>query len=229
MDIAERERVLACAAECLGAEAFNRLAASTPETRAKGRLRFWQEELLARLSAQTGTTVTTLETFLAVFEGAPLCPLPEPPPRVFTKDEFLSDPVAVYLDALVHSIPAEWFREAWDVPEEDPEKSLRKYVTGDIWHEANKGCLPLVAGQLRSLASVLRADQWARMYDDIRRQEPHCESEIRREFIDAAPHSAAALPPPLSRDEVVRLLGSEELARELGAFDDESTGQEGPT
>jgi hypothetical protein len=229
MNVAERERVLACAAQCLGAEAFNRLAASAPETRAKGRLRFWQEELLARLSAETGTTVKTLDTFLAVFEGAPLCPLPEPPPRVLTKEEFLSDPVAVYLDPQVHSIPAEWFREAWDALEEDPERSLREYVTGDIWHEANKGCLPLVAGQLRGLAGVLRADQWARMYDDIRRQEPHRESEIRREFIDAAPHWAAALPPPLTRDEVVQLLGSEEEARELGAFDEESTGQEGPT
>jgi hypothetical protein len=222
MDAAKRKRLLARASEVLGAESFNRLVTSASETRAKGRLRFWQEELLAHLSAETDTLLVTIEEFLAVFEGAELLPIPKKPPRAVTKEEFLSDPVAIYLDSSVLSIPADWFRQAWDKEAEEPEKCLRKFVIGGIWHEANKGCLPLIAGELRSLAAVLRADQWLRMYEDLREQEPHIESEIREEFVKVASASTAELPPPLTREEVVRLLGSEELARDLGVFDDEA-------
>src|SRR5262245_31582459 len=110
MDAAKRERLLARAAAVLGAEAFNRLVTSAPQTRAKGRLRFWQEELLARLSAEAGTPLATVEEFLALFEGAALQPIPEEPRPALTKEDFLSDPVAVYLDPLPRGIPAEWFR-----------------------------------------------------------------------------------------------------------------------
>jgi hypothetical protein len=222
MEAARRGHLLAWAAKVLGAEAFNRLVASAPETRAKGRLRFWQVELLARLSDGPEQPVASMEDFLALFEGAQLQPLPEEPKRAITKAEFFADPVGVHLDPSVDSIPAEWFREVWDFEEEDPEKSLRKCVTGDVAHEANKGALPLLAGPLRSLAGVLRPDQWVGLYADIRDEEPHREGEIRQEFVRAAPHLAAALPAPLTRAEVVGRLGSEE-ARELGVFDDEAT------
>ena len=41
------------------------------------------------------------------------------------------------------------------------------------------------------------------------------------EFARAAPDKQGYLPPPLTREEVVALLGSEEVARDLGVFDDE--------
>ena len=143
-----------------------------------------------------------------------------------TLDEFLQDPVAAFLDGKLEGVPDEWVRQAWDAEEENPERSLRKFVTGDIWHEANKGCLPLVAGQLRWLGRVLREDQWDGLYRDVRDQEPHCESEIREEFVRAAPDKQAYLPPPLTRQEVVERLGSEEVARELGVFDEETEEQD---
>jgi hypothetical protein len=208
VDVANRKRWLACASAVLGAELFNRLVASVAETRTKGRLRFWQEALLARLSAESEITLVTMEEFLAVFEGAELQPIPKKVLRAFTKYEFLSNPVAVYLDPSVPGIPAEWFQEAWDVEEVEPEKSLRQYITGDVWHEANKGSLPLVAGQLRSLACILRHDQWVQLYKDVRADEPHREEEIRREFAGAAPGSALSLPPPLTRQEVVAALAA---------------------
>src|SRR4051812_24186202 len=107
MDAAEREQLLLHAADVLGAETFNRLVTSAPAARAKGRLRYWQEELLGRLPAAGGAPVQTLEEFLAVFEGAELRTLPERPPRVVTRDEFLGDPVGVYLDPDAAGIPAE--------------------------------------------------------------------------------------------------------------------------
>ena len=138
-----------------------------------------------------------------------------------TQDEFLRDPVAVFLDGQMGGIPDDWVRQAWDANESDPERSLRPFITGDIWHEANSGCLPLVAGQLRWLGHVLRADQWGELYREVRDQEPHIELEIREEFMRAAPERQEHLPPLLTREKVVALLGSEKAAHELGVFDDE--------
>jgi hypothetical protein len=207
MDTARREWLLARAVQILDAEAFNRLVTSTATTRDRQRLRFWQEELLSRLSAEANIPPLTREEFLAAFEGAQLQPVPNEPPRAVTREEFLSDPVGIYLAPSALPIPADWFREAWDADEEDPEKSLRRHVTGDIGREANKGCLPLAAGQLRWLGQVLREDQWAGLYRGVRDEEPHREAEMREEFVRAAPDKQASLPPPLTRQEVVAALG----------------------
>jgi hypothetical protein len=158
MNTAKREWLLACGVEILGAETFNRLIISTAEGRGRQRLRFWQEELLNRLCTELNIPLRTREDFLTTFEGAELQPVPKEPPQAFTREEFLSDPVDIYLDPSAPPIPADWFREVWDADEENPEKSLRRVVTGEICHEANKGCLPLVVGQLRWLGQVLRED-----------------------------------------------------------------------
>jgi hypothetical protein len=138
-----------------------------------------------------------------------------------TQDEFLRDPVTVFVDGQMEGVPDDWVRQAWGAKESDPERSLRQFITGDIWHEANSGCLPMVAGQLRWLGHVLWANQWGELYRDVRDQEPHRESEIREEFIRAAPEKQGHLPPTLTREEVVALLGSEEIARDLGVLEDE--------
>jgi hypothetical protein len=99
-----------------------------------------------------------------------------------TQEEFLRDPVAVFLDGRMAEVPGNWVRQAWDAEVEDPERSLWKFVTGSVWHEANKGDLPLIGGQLRWLGRALREDQWDKLYQDVREQEPHREGEIREEF-----------------------------------------------
>jgi hypothetical protein len=136
-----------------------------------------------------------------------------------TQDEFFRDPVPLFLDGRMEEVPDEWVRQAWDTEQANPEQSLRHFVTSDIGQEASKGCLPLIAGQLRWLGQVLREDQWEGLYREVRDQEPHREAEIREEFVRAAPGRQACLSSPLTREAVIALLGSEEIAREMGVFD----------
>jgi hypothetical protein len=77
MDSAKRDWLLARAVEILGAKTFNRLVTSTAETRSMQRLRFWQEELLARLCAEANIPPLTRAEFLAAFAGADLQPVPK--------------------------------------------------------------------------------------------------------------------------------------------------------
>jgi hypothetical protein len=137
--------------------------------------------------------------------------------QTMTKDEFLRDPVASYYEGSIRDLPSDWLRDAWDIEETDPEKSLRLSVTGEIWREVNKGCLPLIEGELQWLASFLQSNQVVQLYEDLRSDEPHREAEIRSAFLKSFPQSATALPPALSRGEIIAMLG-EELARDLDVF-----------
>lgn len=141
-----------------------------------------------------------------------------------TKEEFLRDPVEAYLNALQHdtnAIPDEWFREAWDIEEDDPEYSLRQYVTGEISQDASSGSIAAIEKWIGSLSLKLRSDQWVGLFVDVRLNDPHREDEIRETFDASAPNLASQLPQRLTRAEVVELLGSEEAARNLGIPDDE--------
>jgi hypothetical protein len=71
MTPARREEILA-AARGLGPEDYNRLVESAALSRPVGRLRYWQEELLARLPVGK----VSFEEFVAAFEGAPKLPVP---------------------------------------------------------------------------------------------------------------------------------------------------------
>jgi hypothetical protein len=142
-------------------------------------------------------------------------------------DDFLRDPVAAYLDGSIAGVPDEWFQAAWYGEEGAPARSLRDWVTQDVWHEVNKGALGLIAGQLRGLGQLLTHDQWDDLYRDLRYLGPHREPEVRREFIAAAPDKVGCLPPPLTYEEVVSLLGSPESARLFGVFKGEAPGEHG--
>ncbi|VTR95104.1 unnamed protein product [Gemmata massiliana] len=69
MDAARRELILNAARQ-LGAEPFNRLTEAVEDTRKRGRLRYWQDELLEL----PGVGPVGLEEYLAAFGG--VTPLP---------------------------------------------------------------------------------------------------------------------------------------------------------
>ncbi len=80
VDTTRREQILA-AAQLLGPEKFNGLVGSVGQVRALGRLRYWQEDLIAKLSGTGEPVILGASEFIAIFDGAQL--LPEPP-RVVT-------------------------------------------------------------------------------------------------------------------------------------------------
>src|SRR4051794_23596773 len=88
--------------QSLGGETYNRLVASVEATRAKRRLRFWQEALFGRLAYESGVRITTAEEFLELFKGASLHAAPEAP---LTRADFLREPLAHFYRG--PSIPAE--------------------------------------------------------------------------------------------------------------------------
>src|SRR6478736_6727735 len=62
-----RKEAILTAARGLGAEDFNRLLESVGQTRIAKRLRYWQEELLAKLP---GVAPVSFAEFVAAFDGA---------------------------------------------------------------------------------------------------------------------------------------------------------------
>jgi hypothetical protein len=70
------EQLRAAAVVALGPEDFDRLVLSVPGARRLGRLRYWQERLLARIPGGT----VGFDEFIAAFDGAPLLQPPAPAP-----------------------------------------------------------------------------------------------------------------------------------------------------
>lgn len=180
MDAARRERLLACAAKVLGAETFNRLVSSAPQTRAKGRLRFWQEELLTGLPNEGGTPLANVEEFLAVFEGAEL--------QAITRESFLADPSrVVWRDG----VQPEWILEAYRANEQ-----FRASISYALSRSVSKGGdFSLAGGWLQILGSALAAEEVAALYVAIRDESARLEPEWRAEFAAAFPQHQTALPP----------------------------------
>jgi hypothetical protein len=99
-------------AEALGWKAFNRLVESVPNVRQRGRLRFWQEQLLQQAS-DTGVVVSTVEEFITVFDGASPVPVPAEP---WTREVFLSEIEAFpYVGFSLEETPPEWMAAAWEI------------------------------------------------------------------------------------------------------------------
>src|SRR5262245_38646150 len=126
MDTATRNRMLDRLADAIGPGPFNRLLGSKESTQAKGRLRFWQEELLR----QAGVEVSTVEEFLDRLEGAEPRPIPPPPP--LTKDDFLREPTKIWYSNRRDEVPLDWFGQAWrEVPafRENLSYELKRYAS----------------------------------------------------------------------------------------------------
>src|SRR5262245_31451490 len=108
-----RQETLARLIEFLGPETFNRLVSSVPATEQKGRLRFWQEQLLEQFASETGIEISNLKEFVRVFRNAQLQEIPK---EKVSKEFFLNAMVALpHYGFDVTEIPPDWMAEAWQI------------------------------------------------------------------------------------------------------------------
>jgi len=99
-------------AEALGWKAYNRLVESVPEVQRRGRLRFWQEDLLQEAS-HSGVVISDVEEFIRVFEGA--SPVPGPP-EPWTREVFLAGIEDFPFGGIpFDETPPEWMAAAWEI------------------------------------------------------------------------------------------------------------------
>jgi uncharacterized protein (TIGR02996 family) len=206
-----RRELILDAARALGPERFNRLIDSIRQVRARGRLRFWQEELMDRLAPDGKPLLTGPDDFIAVFDGVE--PLPVTPP-VITQEEFLQNPSHYYYGGGA-KIEEEWIAHAWEtVPE------FRENVSYEFAREASKvGGLDGCRSHLEFLDRILPLRGLVELYERVRAESPHREPEFRPTFSRVFKERMAAFPPPFTKREIIAALG-EELARELGVQDD---------
>ena len=109
--------------------------------------------------------------------------------------------------------PAEWVAEAWELEE------VQNNLIGSLVRDVGKG-LPLSCDSfLECLATALTTDQVVAFFHGIRDGSPDRESEFRPAFERAFARHAAALPPPLTREEVIEALGCDPGGEEF--LDDE--------
>jgi len=184
---------LLAAARCLGPEQFNKLVRSVDEVRTRGRLRFWQEQLLAQLPGVPEQAITRPDEFIAVFSGAE--PLPEPVP-VVTKEEFFARPnYWYYLGGA--PIPDEWITEAW---EQLP--GFRDNVTYEFEREASKnGDIGCLRTSLEFLDRILPLHRMVEIYERVRERSPNREPEFRPTFERIFGTRMSAFPEPLPQQD----------------------------
>jgi hypothetical protein len=188
VDTARREQLLA-AARLLGPEKFNRLVGSVDQVRALGRLRFWQEDLIAKLSAIGETAVLDVTGFIAVFDGEPTMPVS---PKEVGREEFFARPSYWYYLGGA-AIPASWIAEAWEkLPE------FRDNITYEFVREASKnGDISCIQASLEFLAGILPLARIVEVYERVRDRSPHRETEFRPTFERVFGERMAAFPAPL--------------------------------
>ena len=186
MDRTRREQILAAARQ-LGPVDFNRLVRSVEEVRTRGRLRIWQEDLMAKLSETSERASDGPADFIAVFDGAEPLPIP---PRTVTREEFLGDPDQWYYSGA--SIPNEWIAEAW---EQSPE--FRDNVTYEFEREASKvGELVLIESSLKQLSNCLPLERMVEIYQKVRASSPHREREFARHLNGSLATACRRFPAP---------------------------------
>jgi hypothetical protein len=199
VDVTRREQILA-AARLLGPEKFNRLVSSVSQVRALGRLRYWQADLIAKLSGNAGNAISGPSDFIAVFDNAE--PMPEPAP-VVTREDFFACPNYWYYPGGA-PIPDQWIAEAW---EQLPE--FRDNVTYEFVREASKnGEMHSVQSSLEFLAGILPLARMVEVYERLRDESPHRESEFRPTFERVFGERMSAFPASLSREQVIGALAA---------------------
>jgi len=102
--------------------------------------------------------------------------------------------------------PPEWIAAAWDTD------TVQETIASDLAREVSKsGSLCCAPEFLETLAEALSAEQVLQLFEMIRNESPHRESEFRPEFEAGFAEYVDLLPPPLTRGEVIELLGAEEM------------------
>jgi hypothetical protein len=130
-----------------------------------------------------------------------------------TKDEFLQrmrdNPNAVPLP--LEATPPEWMAAAWQLD------AVREANTYDMARTVSKeGELSYTDEFLGLLGRSLDVERQVELFLAIRNRSPHREREFRPRFEQMFPRSVPTLPPPLSRQEVIDMMGlDEKLARHL--------------
>jgi hypothetical protein len=192
VDATQRERILS-AARGLGVEKFNRLVNSVEQVRARGRLRHWQEALLARLSGTVDLAAFGPDEFITVFGGAEQMPEPM---RVVTREEFFADPnYWYYLGGA--PIPEAWIAEAWECVSE-----LRDNVTYEFEREARKnGDLEPLTASLEFLDRILPLNRMVEIYERVRASAASREPEFRPTFERIFGERMSVFPAPLPQNE----------------------------
>lgn len=199
MDDTKKDSVRHRLAEFLGREAYNRLVESVPATRQKGRLRFWQEQLLQR-AALAGVAISSIGEFLRVLEGA--APLPAPP-EPWTRDVFLHRIEKwPYGGFPLDETPSEWMAAAWEIDR------VREKLSGEMARTVSKtGELNYTGEYLRYLARSLSVPRQVELFLYIRERCVTRELEFRPEFERVFSESVPFLPPPLTRQQLLVELG----------------------
>jgi hypothetical protein len=95
----------------------------------------------------------------------------------------------------------DWIAAAWDT------EAVQRSIAYDMARDVSKNG-ELFCGQefLEGLSAVLSTEQVVRLFHTIRDGSPHREEEFRPQFERGFARHAAALPPPLTRQEVVAAL-----------------------
>jgi hypothetical protein len=178
----------------LGPETFNRLVASVPATQQKGRLRFWQEQLLDQFANETGIEISTLEQFLRVFNDAQLQELPR---EKITKEVFLNQMAAFpYCGFDLAEIPPDWMAEAWQIDR------VREGLSYSFARDVSKtGSLCRTDEYLEFLNRSLTIEQQVNLFHYIMATCSSREAEFRPEFERAFPKCVDSLPPPLPQSD----------------------------
>jgi hypothetical protein len=99
-------------------------------------------------------------------------------------------------------VPSEWAAEAWDV------EAVRSPLVHELRRDVSKsGKLCLREKQLEKMSELLRTDQAIALYKALRNDSPHRESEFRSDFLRLFEKHASQLPPELTRDQIIAMLG----------------------
>jgi len=112
-------------------------------------------------------------------------------------------------------VPSDWAGDAWEV------EAIRAPIVNDLLRGVSKvGKLWRDEKQLMKMSEVLRTDQVITLYEALSNDWPHRESEFRPEFERLFARHATQLPPALTRDQIIELLGIDE-ADAAGLLGDE--------
>jgi hypothetical protein len=120
--------------------------------------------------------------------------------------------------------PSGWIAAAWET------KAVQETFADSIAEDVSK-CGELLFARteefLALLSAALGIEQVVRLFHTIRDRSPHRESEFRRQFEQGFTRHAAALPPPLTRRELVAKFKDDLMVVEL--LGEEAPGQnQGP-
>jgi hypothetical protein len=193
-------------AEALGWKAYNRLIESVSDVRQRGRLRFWQEQLLQQVP-----DISTAEEFMRVFGGASPVPVPVQP---WTRELFLSRIEAFPQGGFpFDETPPEWMAAAWEI------EQVRTALCWEMARTVSKiGELAYTDEYLRYLSRSLPIFRQMELFSYIRDRNPTRESEFRPGFEKAFTACVPYLPPPLTVKQVAEMMGvtEEEYRHDFG-------------